>query len=344
MSTLTAPLVPAQCDLRDFAFMPLDVARLRDSDLASNETPEACWAAVLLWCAAWHQVPAGSIPDNDQWLAKVCGYLSRGRVDAAWEDVRLGVLRGWVKCSDGRLYHPVVAEKAREAWTAKLEQRWKTECARVKKYNQRHATKHVVPDFEEWLSLGCPQGQPLPVPRDKDDKSQGQSEEVPEDIERESPQCPLGSSIQETGIGTETGIIKNPVCVNAHDGSSLAATPQVREAGNTSDLPDSRYAPMLGDWQPDDHLLGTYLLQAGLPQPPPEHLKTVLVKFRLHYAGEQQPLSRWYSKLVEWIQRNPYANHQATPGAGASRASAGGREPRESLVERVARKNGLTTG
>lgn len=52
---LPEPMVPEDCDLADFAFMPLDVARLRDSDLAANETPEACWAAVLLWSAAWHR-------------------------------------------------------------------------------------------------------------------------------------------------------------------------------------------------------------------------------------------------------------------------------------------------
>ena len=45
---LPAPLVDANVDLRDFAFMPLDVVRLRDSDLAATESPEACWAAVLL--------------------------------------------------------------------------------------------------------------------------------------------------------------------------------------------------------------------------------------------------------------------------------------------------------
>ena len=74
---LPEPLVSAEVDLRDFAFMPLDVQRLRDSDLASDETPEACWAAVLLWCASWHQVPAASLPDDDKALAQYAGY---GRV------------------------------------------------------------------------------------------------------------------------------------------------------------------------------------------------------------------------------------------------------------------------
>jgi hypothetical protein len=163
---MTAALTPSGCDLTDFAFMPLDVARLRDSELASNETPEACWAAVLLWAASWHQVPAASIPNDEKWIAKQAGYAQRGKIDRAWADVRDGALRGFVECDDGRLYHPVVAEKACEAWKSKLAHRWRTECARIKKHNERHHTSIEKLEFEAWLSAGCPQGQPLYVPSD----------------------------------------------------------------------------------------------------------------------------------------------------------------------------------
>jgi hypothetical protein len=160
-------MTPVNCDLQDFPFMPLDVARLRDSELASNETPEACWAAVLLWAASWHQVPSASIPNDDKWIAKAAGYALRGKIDKAWNAVRDGAMRGWVLCSDGRLYHPVVAEKARDAWQAKLKQRWITECGRIKKHNERHEGANVPkPTFEEWLAAGCPQGHPLFVPSD----------------------------------------------------------------------------------------------------------------------------------------------------------------------------------
>ena len=145
--------------------MPLDVARLRDSDLAANESPEACWAAVQLWAASWHQIPAASIPNDDKWMAKATGY---GRGVKDWTRVRAGALRGFIECSDGRLYHVVVAEKAREAWQAKVEQRYRTELARVKKHNQRHGTKHTIPTFETWLSLGRPSGHHLSVPGDID--------------------------------------------------------------------------------------------------------------------------------------------------------------------------------
>jgi hypothetical protein len=162
--TTPAPLTPEDSNLQDFAFMPLDVARLRDSDLAANESPTACWAAVQLWAASWHQVPAASIPDDDKWMAKQTGY---GRMVKDWLKIKEGAMRGWIKCSDGRLYHPVVSEKANEAWLAKLAQRWKTECARIKKHNDRHECNIERPTYDDWFAAGCPVGQPLPVPRDK---------------------------------------------------------------------------------------------------------------------------------------------------------------------------------
>lgn len=173
------PLTPAGCELQDFAFMPLDVARLRDSELAASETPDACWAAVLLWSASWHQVPAGSIPMDDAWIAKAAGYAQRGKIDKAWSKVRAGALRGWVECSDGRLYHPVVAEKACEAWQKKLEQRYRTECGRIKKHNERHKGANVPrPTWDQWIAAGCPQGQPLFVPDDIPECPPGQPPSV----------------------------------------------------------------------------------------------------------------------------------------------------------------------
>ena len=123
---MTEPLTTADCDLRDFAYMPLDVGRLRDSGIALESTGDEFRAAVLLWCASWHQVPAASLPDNDRALASLAGY---GRDTAGWDSVRAGAMRGWVACSDGRYYHPVIAEKAIAAWDAKKAQRLRTENA-----------------------------------------------------------------------------------------------------------------------------------------------------------------------------------------------------------------------
>lgn len=203
-AVLPAPLTPSDCDLQDFKFMPLDVARLRDSDMASEQTPEENWAAVLLWAAAWHQVPAGSMPDSDNWIAKAAGYLSRGRIDPHWQDVRNGAMRGFVLCSDGRWYHPVVCEKANESWIGKLKQRLKTECARIKKHNDRHGTKIPFPEFEAWFEAGCPVGQPLPVPGDTPDMSQGTKPPVPD--EKAPPSQGQKSDSSEAGQSNAPGM------------------------------------------------------------------------------------------------------------------------------------------
>lgn len=188
------PLTPADCDLRDFPFMPLDVVRLRDSDLAAEVTGDEFRAAVLLWCAAWHQVPAASLPDNDAVLAQLAGY---GRVVREWQKVRDGALRGWETCSDGRLYHPVVAQKAREAWASKIEQRWRTECARIRKHNQRHGTSVEPPSLDEFTARGC-----RPVPLDTPAVSHGTKRAGHAGQSELSQPSPTGNALQGTGTGT----------------------------------------------------------------------------------------------------------------------------------------------
>jgi len=184
---VTGPLTPAECDLQDFPFMPLHVARLRDSDLAATVDPEAAWYAVMLWAASWHQIPAASLPNDDQVLTRLCGL---GRDLKTFRKNRAGAMHGFVLCDDDRWYHPVVAEQANFAWKAKLEQRWRTECARIKKHNQRHETDVSAPTLEEFIASGCeqvpltappksptcPQGHGGEVPRENTSKRQGQRE------------------------------------------------------------------------------------------------------------------------------------------------------------------------
>ena len=135
--------------------MPLQVARLRDSDLAAEEEPEACWYAVLLWAASWHQLPAGSLPDNDTVLMRLVGL---GRDKKTWAKFKTGAMRGFILCSDGRFYHPVVAEQVNEAWDGKVRQRHRTFCAAVRKHNERNPKNKVEsPSFEEWDALGRPE-------------------------------------------------------------------------------------------------------------------------------------------------------------------------------------------
>lgn len=112
-TSLPAPLVPAEVDLRDFQGMWVDTDRLLRSDTWLEGSGDQKAAAFTLWAESWHQVPAASLPTNDRLLGKL------SQADA-WARCKAHALRGWVECSDGRLYHPVVAEKALEAWVEKL--------------------------------------------------------------------------------------------------------------------------------------------------------------------------------------------------------------------------------
>lgn len=134
------PPVPPDADLTDFKFMPLEVARLRRSKawLICKRRPELAFYMLNLWTAAWHERPAGSLEDDDDVLA-----------DAAmcspekWPKVRADVMRGWVKASDGRLYHGVVAEKVMDSWHGKAVARWRKECDRIRKENHRRKEKSL---------------------------------------------------------------------------------------------------------------------------------------------------------------------------------------------------------
>jgi hypothetical protein len=130
---LPAPPVPADADLTHYDDMPLEVRRLRDSGIAGVADAEVFRCAVLLWCAAWHQMPAGSLPMDD---ADLCRLVGLGRDIRTWAKIKDGVLRGWRKFSDGRLYHKTLTEKVIAGWNSTRITRWTKECDRLRKENK----------------------------------------------------------------------------------------------------------------------------------------------------------------------------------------------------------------
>ncbi len=118
--TSAEPLTSSDCDLRDFGYMPLDVRRLLTSDtwLEAADDPKLGHVLICLWAESWHQVPAASLPENDRVLARFA--MCDG---SEWGRLRERAMKDWRLCSDGRLYHPVVAEKALEAWLERLAHR-----------------------------------------------------------------------------------------------------------------------------------------------------------------------------------------------------------------------------
>ncbi|MDI2595002.1 DnaT-like ssDNA-binding domain-containing protein [Pseudomonas sp. 681] len=142
------PPISPDVDLRGMPFMPLDVNRLRDSDLAIEATGEEFRAAVMLWCASWNQVPAGSLPNSDTALAAYAGF---GRDIKGWKKVKDGALRGFIECSDDRLYHSVVTEKAMCAWAERVEYREIKDNEKSRKQREREDRKRM---FEALRSVG----------------------------------------------------------------------------------------------------------------------------------------------------------------------------------------------
>lgn len=194
---MTAPLVPACVDLRDFPFMPMEFGRLFASDTWTLSTDTEKVAAITLWGKSWSQVPAGSLPDDDRLLAAHSGAGPR------WKRVKDMALRGWRKGGDGRLYHPVVCEKALEAWLEKLSQRLSSGAGNAKRWGIEFDPTEIeaqITDARGMLAALNPQSKALSkrkppgVPSGSKKRPDRNPKPVPSGI-------PLGS--QETGTGNK---------------------------------------------------------------------------------------------------------------------------------------------
>lgn len=208
--SLPDPLVPADCDLRDFQFMPMDIMRLFNSEFHALSNDSEWRAGMTLWLKSYHQVPSASIPDDDVMLARLA---ELGRDVASWREVKEMTLRGWVKCSDGRLYHPVVAEKALEAWIEKLLNSLSGAAGNAKRWEIEVDTSEIEEKLAEAISLLrniAPQSRTL--------KKKAVISIAPRS-RRESPpdRPPIAKGSQGTGTGTGTGTetgIKDTKVVN----------------------------------------------------------------------------------------------------------------------------------
>jgi hypothetical protein len=129
-----APPIAADVDVRDLDGFMLNVERLLASELVAIGTPEECWAALMLWCRAWKQVPGGSLPNDERILASFSGAGKR------WAKVREVALHGFVLCSDGRLYHRFLCTEVQRAYQRKVayQERRETDRKRLEKWRSQH--------------------------------------------------------------------------------------------------------------------------------------------------------------------------------------------------------------
>jgi hypothetical protein len=204
------PLVPATVDLRDFPYMPVDVQRLLTSETWLLGSGDERAAAMTLWLASWHQVPAGSLPDNERMLE----HLSQVK---KWKKVSAHVMRGWTKADDGRYYHPVVAEKALEAWLDKLAQRLSSGSGNAKRWKVEFDPAPIEDEMREArrlltalnpqsrrLTKRKPPGIPIESDAHPEGNTDGTADGIPTGL---PPGIPSGS--QERGRGKEKEEQKN---------------------------------------------------------------------------------------------------------------------------------------
>lgn len=147
---MTAPLTPANCDLRDYPRMMLDVVRLRGSEFDATLNDSAWRAGVNLWLTSWHQVPAASLPNDEGSLAKAAGL---GRDTKTWKRLKDIALRGWQVCDDGLLYHTVIAEIALECWIDKLGNRLSSGAGNAKRYGGEFDPAPLYGEIKEAAAL-----------------------------------------------------------------------------------------------------------------------------------------------------------------------------------------------
>lgn len=147
MPDLPAPLTPPDCDLHGLEWMPFYGNRLFSSETWLISSATARCASLALWWSAFKERPAGSLPDDDRALAHLAGLGGSVR---AWHKVKDEALRGFIRCSDGRIYHPVVCELALVAWEKRLAERTRKEAWRrgqnADKTRTERGTDAVVPD------------------------------------------------------------------------------------------------------------------------------------------------------------------------------------------------------
>ena len=101
-TNLPEPPVEPDFSLAGYTSFLFDTQRFLNSEFVLSSDPAAIGLGVILWAVAWQQIPCGSLPDDDVQLARLAGF---GRDVATFRALKEPALHGFVKCSDGRLYH-----------------------------------------------------------------------------------------------------------------------------------------------------------------------------------------------------------------------------------------------
>ncbi len=147
-----APLAQPDLYVGNFPHLTFDPTWFLESDLVTKLEAEAFKAAMILFAQSWRQMPAGSIPlDNDHLLAKWCCMKVK-----EFQAVKAEILSaGWVSCSDGRAYHPYVVDDAKRVDAIRKHEK-------TRKQRQRSGARTSCPTGQTGDATVTLPGQPNP--------------------------------------------------------------------------------------------------------------------------------------------------------------------------------------
>lgn len=126
------PLTPPESDGKGLPFIKFDGQEFYSSSFYRKGLyhPRAMAAGLKLRWEAWQRRPMASLPDDDEELAIIADF---GMDVESWRNVRDIALMEFVKCADGLLYHPGIAEQANEIWDTRKKEKERKAAYRARK-------------------------------------------------------------------------------------------------------------------------------------------------------------------------------------------------------------------
>jgi hypothetical protein len=211
VTDLPPPMAAPDCDLRGYDFMPLFGHRLFSSSFYAKalRNPRGGLAAIKLWWAAWQQCPAGSLPSDDDELCQLSDF---GTDVKGWVKVRDLALHGFVKCSDGRLYHAILCEEARDAFDRRKKERERKAKMRAAKTENGGGTTQDVPQdvprdntgTDVGTTTGSPEGRNASVRVDRTEQDRTEEKKEPPSLREVPPARKVGLRLPSDWCPSET--------------------------------------------------------------------------------------------------------------------------------------------
>lgn len=335
-AALPAPLVPDDVDLAGFSSFLLNVERLLASELVALATPEEGWAAMMLRCRSFQQKPPGSLPDDDRILA---AYSKAG---PHWPEVKQMALRGFVKCSDGRLYHRTMAEVVKEAWSSRIEHRETLEQKAERQKRWRERQRDLSISLRQ-LGVTPPKGASLAMLEEllKDAKETPPLDEERRNVDVYRDVSVDGGEMPKKGKRRE-GEEKNPFRVDnnreplpergadsrpshAHEAGDPKLTIEIQDDKRPFSDPDDGDRPvpkstnprkpakatrLAADWKPDG-TDRTFADNEGFPAAEVDRIGDGFRDYWIAKSGQDATKVDWHAAWRTWIRRERKNNSNA---------------------------------